>query len=46
VIKEIKFYFFTDKLDNIIIDNILKFKKIAIIYELKNNKEVTLKINP
>jgi len=40
VIKEIKFYFFTDKLDNIIIDNILKFKKIAIIYELKNNKEV------
>ena len=40
MIKEIKFYFFTDKLDNIIIDNILKFKKIAIIYELKNNKEV------
>lgn len=40
MIKEIKFYFFTDKIDNIIIDNILKFKKIAIIYELKNNKEV------
>ena len=40
MIKEIKFYFFTDKLDNIIIDNILKFKKIGIIYELKNIKEV------
>jgi thiamine monophosphate synthase len=40
VIKKIKFYFLTDKLDNVAVNNILKLRKIGIIYKPINNKEV------
>lgn len=40
MIEKNRFYFFTDKLNNIIANNILKFKKIVIIYKTIADKEI------
>ncbi len=40
MIEKIKFYFLTNKLNDIMINNILKFKQIAIIYKPLNNETV------